>query len=568
MDFVVNYFKSPDVETDRMIETGKILQQRYRIDKQIGQGGMGAVYVATDERFGSTVAIKETLCMDDNYRKAIEREARLLNSLKHTALPRVSDHFLEENGQFLVMEYIPGEDLAFMLERDSKPFSVEQVLIWADQLLDALDFLHNQQNPVIHRDIKPQNLKITAKGQIILLDFGLAKGNTTDAAHHTAAKSIFGYSRNYASLEQIQGTGTDPRSDLYSLAATLYHLLTGQPPEDALTRAMSVLSNQPDPLAPAHFIRGDIPTGFSGVLHNALDLNASARPQSASEMRQMLKDLESYEHLATSANYANTFANADVSSQSTRLMPGTTRQATDRQTDVKTEILPAYISQETALRTDDRKRVTGSEAVSFAVSGVNNKANPKRRFAFASAAGLLLAGSLAAGAYVYDPGIFSTAAPSTTESQTDQQLSAVEQTVTSDSTANSATDVTPPVPETSESASKITDSKSGAAKQASRNPKSATTGKKAASEIDSQDFDADGKTIYVGNMKIKDGRVETPDAFIDERGITPKVPNVPDVRVVQPTLPPNFRNLTPEQRRKLKIYRRKNQLPPPPRNPY
>jgi len=104
-----------------MIQAGTTLQQRYRIDKQIGQGGMGAVYVATDERFNSTVAIKETLCMDDNFLKAIEREARLLNSLKHPALPRVSDHFLENEGQFLVMEYIQGEDLCCMLEDMGKP---------------------------------------------------------------------------------------------------------------------------------------------------------------------------------------------------------------------------------------------------------------------------------------------------------------------------------------------------------------------------------------------------------------------------------------------------------------
>src|SRR6476469_1708671 len=136
-----------------MIESGKTLQKRYRIDRQIGQGGMGAVYIATDERFGSTVAIKETLCMDDNFRKAIEREARLLNSLKHPALPRVSDHFEEDNSQFLVMEYIAGDDVGSMLEPDQHKFSVENVLKWADQLLDALDFLHNQELPVIHRDI-------------------------------------------------------------------------------------------------------------------------------------------------------------------------------------------------------------------------------------------------------------------------------------------------------------------------------------------------------------------------------------------------------------------------------
>src|SRR5687767_12927780 len=277
-----------------MIETGKILQQRYRIDKQIGQGGMGAVYVATDERFGSTVAIKETLCMDDNYRKAIEREARLLNSLKHVALPRVTDHFLEENGQFLVMEFIAGEDLAHILETSSEPFEVEQVLQWADQLLDALDFLHNQVIPVIHRDIKPQNLKVTPKGHIVLLDFGLAKGNPTDAGHNTAAKSIFGYSRNYASVEQIQGTGTDPRSDLYLLAATLYHLITNVAPEDALTRAMSVLSQKPDPLVPASNINPGIPVGVAGVLQKAMDLNASERPSSAAEMQQMFRESEKY----------------------------------------------------------------------------------------------------------------------------------------------------------------------------------------------------------------------------------------------------------------------------------
>src|SRR5437763_14727307 len=125
-----------------MIAAGSTLQQRYKIDKQIGQGGMGAVYVATDQRFGSTDAIKETLAMDDNFRKAIEREARLLNSLKHPALPRVSDHFEEENSQFLVMEYIPGEDVAHLIERQQKPFDVEMVLKWADELLDALDYLH------------------------------------------------------------------------------------------------------------------------------------------------------------------------------------------------------------------------------------------------------------------------------------------------------------------------------------------------------------------------------------------------------------------------------------------
>ena len=198
-----------------MIGKDTVLQNRYRIQKQIGQGGMGAVYVATDERFGSTVAIKETFFSDANYGKAFEREARLLNNLRHPALPRVSDHFSDDHGQFLVMEYITGEDLSEKMEKNGGAFPIKDVLNWADQLLDALDYLHTQEMPVIHRDIKPQNLKLTPRGQIILLDFGLAKGNPTDAQHQTAAKSVFGFSRSYASLEQMQGTGTDPRSDSY-----------------------------------------------------------------------------------------------------------------------------------------------------------------------------------------------------------------------------------------------------------------------------------------------------------------------------------------------------------------
>src|SRR4051812_23304912 len=320
-----------------MIESGKTLQKRYRIDRQIGQGGMGAVYIATDERFGSTVAIKETLYMDDNFRKAIEREARLLNSLKHSALPRVSDHFEEDNGQFLVMEYIPGDDVGSMLDPEHPRFTVEQILKWADQLLDALDYLHNQVIPVIHRDIKPQNLKITPRGDMILLDFGLAKGNPTDAGHATAGKSIFGYSRSYASLEQIQGTGTDPRSDLYSLAATLYHLLTNTAPEDALTRAMAVLSQRADPLVPANAVNPAVPRGLAGVLQRAMALNAEERPATALQMRQMLRESDEYGYLADAATVAINASGTSGLAQPTRVGKEGTFADASHATEAKTE---------------------------------------------------------------------------------------------------------------------------------------------------------------------------------------------------------------------------------------
>ncbi|MEP6945556.1 MAG: protein kinase [Acidobacteriota bacterium] len=406
-----------------MIEAGNILQQRYHIDEQIGQGGMGAVYVATDERFGSIVAIKETLCMDDNFRKAIEREARLLNSLRHAALPRVSDHFEENDSQFLVMEYIQGEDLGHILDEQQQPFEVDQVVTWADQLLDALDFLHNQDVPVIHRDIKPQNLKITSAGQIILLDFGLAKGNPTDAGHQTAAKSIFGYSRNYASLEQIQGTGTDPRSDLYSLAATLYHLLTGVAPADALTRAMSVLGQRADPLVPASTVRPDVPRGIAGVLQRSLDLNADGRPSSASEMRKMFQDSRSYEHLADYSTLATANTEAHVNAQPTQLMPETTNIGGIAGVEAKTEMMPAQISEQTAVRLQSPATKNG---IANATVG-NASALRRRKSLAATVGGLLLVGVAAAGGVYYYQNPQPSAAP--TVENVDQSAAAPATTV-------------------------------------------------------------------------------------------------------------------------------------------
>ncbi|HXG65640.1 MAG TPA: bifunctional serine/threonine-protein kinase/formylglycine-generating enzyme family protein, partial [Blastocatellia bacterium] len=216
--------------------------------------------------------------------------ARLLAGLRHAALPVVSDHFKEGDGQFLVMQYIPGDDLATMLERNGSPFPVEDVLKWADQLLDALDYLHSHEPPVIHRDIKPQNLKLTKRGEVILLDFGLAKGAPQVLSQVSKGGSILGYTPHYAPLEQMQGVGTGPRSDLYSLAATLYVLLTGVTPPDALTRASAVLSGQPDPLRAANECNPAVPPRVAEVLRWAMDLNRDLRPASADDMRRLLRE--------------------------------------------------------------------------------------------------------------------------------------------------------------------------------------------------------------------------------------------------------------------------------------
>src|SRR3989442_15028821 len=136
-----------------MLAPETFLQNRYRIVRQLGQGGMGAVYEAVDQRLDTTVALKETLFADERLRKQFEREARLLARMHHPALPRVSDHFNESDGQFLVMQYIAGEDLAAMLAQRNGPFPQEEVLRWADQLCYALDYLHTQDPKIIHRDI-------------------------------------------------------------------------------------------------------------------------------------------------------------------------------------------------------------------------------------------------------------------------------------------------------------------------------------------------------------------------------------------------------------------------------
>jgi eukaryotic-like serine/threonine-protein kinase len=275
-----------------MLTPETILQGRYRIVRQLGQGGMGAVYEAIDQRLDTTVALKETLFTEERLRKQFEREARLLARLHHPALPRVSDHFSEGDGQFLVMQFIPGDDLSEMMHRKRGPFPADQVLTWADQLLDALDYLHTQDPQIVHRDIKPQNLKLTSRGQIILLDFGLAKGQAGDISRVTTGASIYGYTPNYAPLEQIQGLGTDTRSDLYSLGATLYHLMTGVKPPDALTRAAALVNGQPDPLTPASVANPAIARDVDDVLAKAMAQSRDQRYANAAEMRKALHETE------------------------------------------------------------------------------------------------------------------------------------------------------------------------------------------------------------------------------------------------------------------------------------
>lgn len=267
-----------------MLPSELLLQNRYRIDRLVGQGGMGAVYAAHDLRLGHTVAIKQVLRGDAG---GFVREAQLLARLRHHALPKVTDFFVEEAGQFLVMDYVPGENLETILAQRQTPFPRELVMEWADQLLVAVSYLHSQHPPVLHRDIKPANLKAIDNKAIVLLDFGLAKGKIgqTSDAH----RSVAGYTLRYAAPEQIRGEGTESRSDLYAVGATLYHLFTGLHPPDALQRALLLANGKPDPLVFPITEQGRLPPTLTAVLTKAMALEPADRFESANGLRQALQ---------------------------------------------------------------------------------------------------------------------------------------------------------------------------------------------------------------------------------------------------------------------------------------
>jgi serine/threonine protein kinase len=272
-----------------------ILRERYRIVELVGRGGMGATYRAEDLRLqGRYCAVKEALPDPDasseelkQSRDQFYQEASTLARLDHPNLPKVSDYFSEDNRDYLVMDFVPGQDLKEMLTtalREGHPLPERQVLAWADQLCDALSYMHTQEPPVLHRDIKPSNIKITPAGRVKLVDFGLVKTLSPDDQRTITVVQGRG-TVQYIPLEQYGGdTGhTDVRSDIYSLGATLYHLLTGQPPLDAKQRFLKPKSmKSPRSLNPAVSAQTDQAILWSLAMH------PDERPASIDEFRSAL----------------------------------------------------------------------------------------------------------------------------------------------------------------------------------------------------------------------------------------------------------------------------------------
>ena len=267
-----------------------LLADRYCILAELGRGGMGAVYQARDESLGVEVAIKENLFVSPDFADAFEREARLLASLRHASLPRVTDHFvLRGQGQYLVMDFIAGEDLRQRLLRNGKPLPEDEVVRWARHILDALKYLHVRDKPIIHRDIKPANIKLTADGRAVLVDFGLAKIH--DAARDTAT-GMKALTPGFSPPEQYGAGRTGPRSDIYALGATLYNLMAGQSPEDALQRALGQVT-----LIPLEALNPQVSPRLSAVVERCLAIKPEHRYADAAEVLEALDP--AHHHLRT-----------------------------------------------------------------------------------------------------------------------------------------------------------------------------------------------------------------------------------------------------------------------------
>ena len=210
---------------------GSVLRDRYRIARLVGKGGFGAVYRAWDLSLSQPVALKENNDSGFESLRQFEREAKLLASLRHPSLPRVIDHFvLPDQGQYLVMDFIEGKSLAQLLRERGGPLDETEAGEWIGQICNAVEYLHTRTPPVIHRDIKPDNIIITADGRAVLVDFGISK---VYEDNHETTKGAKAITPGYSPPEQYGLGKTNARSDVYSLGATLYALLTGKAPPEA-----------------------------------------------------------------------------------------------------------------------------------------------------------------------------------------------------------------------------------------------------------------------------------------------------------------------------------------------
>ena len=274
--------KLDPMQRPSLLKPGEILQGRYRIERVLGTGGMSTVYLALDLRFAQVrrlCAVKEMIShiADPRMRalaqQSFEREAALLATLSHPAIPKIFDYFIEGERSYLIMEYIPGQDLESLLQQTGGMLPVEEVVGWALQICDVLHYLHSHNPPIIFRDLKPSNIMVDAQGRVFLVDFGIAK------LFQGGQRGTMVGTEGYSPPEQYRGVA-DPRTDIYALGATLHHLLTRQDP-----RLEPPFSFHERPIRRAN---PAVPEALAQVIMRALEYDPDRRFQSALEMKQAL----------------------------------------------------------------------------------------------------------------------------------------------------------------------------------------------------------------------------------------------------------------------------------------
>ena len=264
------------------LSQGQVLNNRYRIVRLLGQGGFGAVYRAWDTSFSLPCAVKENTESTPEAQRQFMREAQMLHTLRHPNLPLVKDYFaLPGQGQYLVMDYIEGKDLEQLLSEQNGPLAVDLAVTWIAQICDALSYLHQQKPPVIHRDIKPANIKITPEDKAVLVDFGIAKVYDPNTRTTTGAQAV---TPGYSPPEQYGLGVTDAASDVYSLGATLYSLLSGSTPP----ASVDVMSGIAEPPLLLDQVNPRVPETLAQAVDRAMRLNRRQRISNAVEFKALL----------------------------------------------------------------------------------------------------------------------------------------------------------------------------------------------------------------------------------------------------------------------------------------
>src|ERR1700687_4953483 len=260
------------------LTSGVILQNRYEIERLLGGGGMGMVYLAHDQRLANRAcAVKEIVDHFIDQQQRIEaneyfaREADTLAQLKHAAIPAITDRFDDHNRHYLVMEYVEGRNLEEEIAARGGPLPEGLVIDIARQLCDVLAYLHGFTPPMVYRDMKPSNVMLTEKGRVVLVDFGIAR------LFKAARKGTMIGTLGFAPPEQYQGA-VDPRSDIYSLAATMHYMLTARDPEKF----------PPFSFPKIRELRPDISSNLAGAIDRALAYEMNARPATIQEFRDMM----------------------------------------------------------------------------------------------------------------------------------------------------------------------------------------------------------------------------------------------------------------------------------------